>query len=298
VITHMKIARIPAGAHILLAVVGFNFARFQVPRLATERERWWRSALAPVARLAAITSGWTAVQMLLWGGYGWTTLLLVNNYLGAPQHVDGRWRFWFFEAMIVITIGVIGLFGIARVRRLARRRPFAVPMLLLIPAAVTRFELVRIVDRDYNYVYRPDTIGWCFLLGWAAAVAVTWRQRLVVSVAAVALVPGYFHGQFDREVRVLLAVLVLAWVPAVLIPRLLAQPIGWVAAASMWIFMTHWVVWPELTPLMPDVLAMVATVGAGVGVWAAWRAGRGAWVKSAPTIRHAERFRMVERPAL
>jgi hypothetical protein len=83
-----------------------------------------------------------------------------------------------------------------------------------------------------------------------------------------------------------------------LIPRLLAQPVGWVAAASMWIFMTHWVVWPELTPLMPDVLAMVATVGAGVGVWAAWRAGRGAWVKSAPTIRHAERFRMVERPAL
>jgi acyl-coenzyme A synthetase/AMP-(fatty) acid ligase len=304
VITHMRIARVPAGAHILLAVVGFNFARFQVPRLArADRQRWWRSALAPLGRLAAITSAWTGVQMLLWGGFGWTTLLLINNYAGAPQHEAGRWRYWFFESIIVMMLSIVALFALQGVRRFARRRPFVVPMLLLIPAAALRFEVVRLVDRDYNYVYRPDTIMWCFLLGWSAAAARSWWQRSIVSVAAVVLAYDYF-GNPDRDVRVMLAVSVLAWLPVVPVPRPLARPIGWLASASMWIFMTHWTVWPVLTPWMPRLMAMCGTVVAGVALWAAWRAiaahasaielGRWRPMRLPTPIRHAERFRMVE----
>jgi acyl-CoA synthetase (AMP-forming)/AMP-acid ligase II len=296
VITHMRIARVPAGAHVLLAVVGFNFARFQVPRLArTGAARWWHDALSPIGRLAAVTSGWTALQMLLWGGYGWTTLLLVNNYLGAPQHVEGRWRFWFFESILVTMLLVVVLFGFGRVRELARRRPLWLPMLLLIPAAALRFEVVRLVDRDYNYVYRPDTIAWCFLLGWAAAAAATWRQRLCVSLAAPLLAYGYF-GNVDREVRVMLAVVAMAWIPTILVPRPLARPLGWVASASMWIFMTHWLVWPEWTPILPPVGALTATVATGVALWASWRAIAAqlrAW-RGRNVIRDADRVRMVE----
>jgi len=300
VITHMRIARVPAGAHILLAVVGFNFARFQVPRLVRGRDaRWWRDALTPIGRLAAVTSGWTALQMLLWGGYGWTTLLLVNNYLGAPQHVDGRWRYWFFESILLTMLLVVVLFASGRVRELAQRRPVWVPLMLLIPAAVLRFEVVRLVDRDYNYVYRPDTIAWCFVLGWAAAAAAAWRQRLLVSLAAVVLAYGYF-GNADREIRVVLAVAALAWVPTVLVPRLLARPLGWVASASMWIFMTHWLVWPELTPIVPPVVAMSGTVAAGVALWASWRAicAQSEALRHRFSIRDAERVRMVEHAQL
>ena len=205
----------------------------QVRRAAADRRRRLRPrrplrrGLSPVAKLAAVTSAWIAVQMVVWGGYGWKSLLLVNNYLGAPRHADGRWRFWFFESILVIMLAGVALFAVGRVRAFARRHPFRLPMLLLIPAAVLRFELVRLVDRDYNYVYKPDTVVWCFLLGWAAAVARTWQQRVVVSLAAVALVPGYFE-YFDRELRLTLAVLLLVWLPAVVVPRLLrGRLVGW-----------------------------------------------------------------------
>ena len=67
------------------------------------------------------------------------------------------------------------------------------------------------------------------------------------------------------------ALALLTWVPTLPVPRILAQPIGWLASASMWIFMTHWLIWPELTPLMPRWMAMVGTIAGGVVIWAACR---------------------------
>jgi hypothetical protein len=274
VCTHMRVARIPAGAHILLAVVGFNYARFQLPRLAVaDPVRRAREMAKPIVRLAAVTVAWVAAQMVLFGGHGLATLLLVNNYLGGPEHVEGRWRYWFFEAMVQLMLLLFVVFSFRAVRRFERKQPFVFPLLLLIPAAAIRFELIRVVDRDYNYIYRPDTIVWCFLLGWAAARAMSVRQRMIVTALTLALVPDFFHHA-DRELRLVIAVVLLAWLPTLPVPRLFAQPLGWLASASMWIFMTHWLVWPELTPHMPRSLAMVGTVAAGVALWAGYRSAR------------------------
>ncbi len=239
-------------------------------------------------RLAAVVSAWIAAQMLVFGGHGVATLLLVNNLVGSSAHVEGRWRYWFFEVVVQLMVVLFVLFSFARVRELERRHPFLFPLLLLVPAAAMRFELVRLVDRDYNYIYRPDTLLWCFLLGWAAARATSWRQRLAVSALVVVMVPDFFHF-VDREVRLIAALMLLVWVPTLPVPRLLAQPIGWLASASMWIFLTHWLVWPELTPYMPPA--------AGDDRHDRDRRDDLGRVVS-ELFRQAERFRMVEHPSL
>src|SRR5262249_18997926 len=127
-----------------------------------------------------------------------------------------------------------------------------------------------VVPRGYNFIYRPDTIIWCFLLGWAAARATSWTERAAVSALSIMFAAEFFDLA-GREARLILALILLAWVSTVPVPRLLAQPIGWVASASMWIFMTHWLIWPELTPHMPRWLAAVGTIAGGVLVWAACR---------------------------
>ena len=271
VCTHMRVARIPAGAHILLAVVGFNYARFQLPRLRIgDARRRVAQALSPTVRIAAVSVAWVGLQMLIFGGHGVATLLLVNNYAGGPEHIEGRWRDWFFEAIVQIMLVLFIMFCFERVRRFERHHPFLLPLLLLVPAAALRFQLVHVVDRDYNYIYRPDTVVWCFLLGWAAARASSVRQRLVVSVLAVFLAVDFFHFA-GREGRLIAALALLVWVPTLPVPRLLAQPVGWLASASMLIFMTHWLIWPELTPHMPQWTAMVGTIAGGVLIWAACR---------------------------
>ena len=83
---------------------------------------------------------------------------------------------------------------------------------------------------------------------------------------------GYFEtvgriDQLDRELRILAAVLALVWIRSIRIPTPVAMIVGKIAAASMWIFLLHWQVWPLFTPWLNDRVAYLITIGVGVAVW-------------------------------
>lgn len=265
VASHMT-AFIPAGgAHLLLAIAGFNFSRF--PLSAAHAAGRVARAAASAARIAVPTSLWIGVQMLLAGGYSLGALLLVNNYTGDPARTGHRWEYWFLEALVQFLVVFTLVFGIPAVRRFHARNPFALAMALLAVALVPRFGLVPTGD-PYNAIFRPHMVAWVFLLGWAAHRADTPRRRLLVTAVAAASVPGFF-GQPVREAIVLGGLLALLWIPVLPVPRPLTRGIGLVAAASMYIYLTHWQVWPLLIGYMPFPVALVLTVAAGVGVWVA-----------------------------
>jgi hypothetical protein len=100
----------------------------------------------------------------------------------------------------------------------------------------------------------------------------------VVTGAAALTVFGYFDQQFDRELRIVLAVLALVWVARLPLPRVVARGVGVLAATSLYIFLVHWQVWPVLDRNFEDHVALVLTVAAGVvvglAVDRAWRGAR------------------------
>ena len=81
--THMGFLFFPGGAHLLLAVAGFNFSRFQLP-IAAAADRL-RAGLRTVARAAIQVIAWVAVGIGVVGAYSIGTLLLVNNCLAAAR---------------------------------------------------------------------------------------------------------------------------------------------------------------------------------------------------------------------
>src|SRR5690606_24522315 len=100
-------------------------------------------AAGAIARIAVPASTWIGLQVLLAGTYSLGAVLLVNNYTGAQERgSDGRWHYWFLEALVQILIVLTALFAIPAVRRMERRRPFAVVLGLLAVALVFRFELL------------------------------------------------------------------------------------------------------------------------------------------------------------
>lgn len=260
---HMTALWPAGGAHLLLSVAGYNFARFQLASMDAPR-RFGRS-IGTIARVAVPTSAWIALQVLLAGGFSVGAILLVNNYTGAPAHTDGRWWYWYLEALVQILLVLTLLFSIPAVRRLHRSRPFLFVISLLALALVLRFELVTF-GADYNRIFQPHTVVWFFLLGWAVQRAVSTPQRALVSVLVLVSVPGFF-GQPIRETIIVAGMLSLLWIPAVVVPRPLSRVIGVVAAASMYIYLTHWQAWPPLTDVLPLGFALVATVAAGIGAW-------------------------------
>ncbi len=253
----------PGGAHVLLALAGHSFARFQLA--ATESPRRLARSASTITRIAVPASVWIGLMLLVTGLYSVGAVLLVNNYLGAPERTDGRWHYWFFEALVQILIVLTAVFSIPAVRRLERRYPFTFALILLGAALVFRFGLVTLGD-DWNRSFRPHTIVWVFLLGWAAHRATTRSQRLVVSALVLACVPGFF-GHTTRETIIVVSLLLLVWVPVLVVPRPASRVIGIIAAASMYIYLTHWQVWPRLADVMPLEAVLVPTLAVGIGAW-------------------------------
>src|SRR5690606_16471985 len=71
----------------------------------------------------------------------------------------------------------------------------------------------------------PLEVFWLFALGWAAAKATRTGQRLLVSLAVVATLPGFFENQY-RVAVVIAGLLVLLWVPQLPSLRPLHRPVG------------------------------------------------------------------------
>lgn len=261
--THMFLYRFPGGAHLLLAVVGFNFARFQLAS-DSSRERL-RAGLRTAARVAIPTSVWVSINLLIAGGYSLGAVALVNNYTGSSYRRDGRWQYWFFEVFVQLLLISSVLMAIPAVRRFERRLPFFFPLLLLAPALMFRFRWWDLGDH-YNYLFRTHTVAWFFVLGWATQRADRVWKRFLLSALAVLVVPDFF-GRSQREIFIVVGLIALAWLPSVPVPRKLVRPIGALAAASMWIFLVHWQVWPPIDAVLKREIAFVLTIAVGVVVW-------------------------------
>ena len=263
VCTHMRLYRLPGGAHTLLAVLGYNFARFQLP--PTDLPQRLRRSVATVARVAVPTSAWIGVNMLVAGGYSLGALLLVNNYTGDAARRGGRWEYWYFEAFVQIMVVLAVVFSIGAIRNLERRVPFAFALAVLGATLLIRFDAVQ-WGGEYNEMFRTHSVACFVALGWCAQRARTLGPRLVVTALTAVTAIGYF-GQTDREWRIILFVWALVWIPTIPLPRRLGWLTAQVAGASMWIFLVHWQVWPLFTRVFDRHVAFLATIAAGVLVW-------------------------------
>lgn len=240
--THANLLTVMGGAHALLAVCGYNAARF-VP------------GGRPPARHVMLGASRIALPSMLWigalsvfGPYASTTALLLNGALGA-DHWTTEWQFWFLEAAVWTLVAFAAVLCLPSVRRWDARRPFATAMCLVAATAAARYALIGIHAGPLER-YSVPVVAWCVAVGWAAARAETPSQRLLVFASAVGLVAGFF-GDIQRELIIAAAVAALLWARPVRLPRFLALTCSTVAAASLSIYLTHWQVYPSLENRMP-----------------------------------------------
>jgi len=261
--THMSLWYFPGGAHLMLAVVGYNMSRFHL-EIADRRRRLSATARS-LARIAFPVIALTAVCMLSVGGYGVPTLALVNNYLGPLTHEQGRWHFWFVEAIVLCVVVVAALLAVGPVRRIERRFPYAFPLTLLVAALELREHWVAIGGYN-NLRFQPHGIVWIFLLGWLVHRSHDMTRKLATTGLALLTLPPFFH-RAERGWFIAAGLVLLLWCREVPLPRAAIRPIAAIAGASMAIFITHFRVFPVLTRNLPIGAAYVATIGIGIGIW-------------------------------
>ena len=258
--THVDLIRWPGTAHILMALAGYNFARFQ---LGGDRLPRLRRQLVSVARIVVPTVVFIGAVMLLTDKFHYTplNLVLLNTMIGPAGWTDA-WHFWFVEVLVYVLLGMTALLAIPWVHRTERRFPLAFPVALTAAGLLARYGLL-----GFDILHTRPVL-WLFALGWAFARARTVPQRLALSAIAAVALPGYF-GDPWREATILAGILLLAWLPALPLPALLHRVVGMLASASLYVYVTHWVVFPDLKDNHP-VLAVALSLAVGMAYWAVW----------------------------
>ncbi len=260
--SHSNVFMVMGGAHVLLAVAGYNFARFSLVH-PSRRERV-RHLLTSIGRVVLPSMVWLGLVVALTDTYGLTNVFLMNTIFGPDGWTDAS-NYWYVESLVLILMALAALVAIPQMHRWERASPFwfvAVPLLV---ALVLRFELWT-PGSTSDRIHSPQYVFWAFALGWAAAQAATWSQRLLVSVTALAAVPGFFDDP-SREAVVVVGLLLLVWWGTLSVPSMLARPLALLASASLIIYLTHWQVYPHLELVWP-LGALLASLAFGIGVWA------------------------------
>ncbi|MCX4696454.1 AMP-binding protein [Streptomyces sp. NBC_01408] len=237
--SHIHVFGIKGGAHILLAVAGYNFARFHLT--TAERRVRIRRGWTSIARVALPSMAWIGLILLLNDDYTLANLFLLDGVTG-PDDLKSGMHFWFIEALVYILIAAVGLLSLPAVDRWERRFPYTLPLTLAGLGLLTRYDLVGLPAREQI----PDaiTVFWLFALGWAAAKSTTVRQRLLITAAALATVPGFFPGDPGREAIIMAGFALLVWVPSLPSRERLNQLAGLLATSSLYIYLTHWQIFP------------------------------------------------------
>nr|WP_203416448.1 AMP-binding protein [Jiangella ureilytica] len=254
--THAGLFTLLGGAHVLVAVAGFNFARFRLT--AAGRATRLRRQAVGIARIAVPSVLWIGGVVLLTDQYGPLNVLLLNGLLGPPSWTSD-WHFWFVEVLVYILVVLAALLAVPSVDRLERRFPVAFPVVLLGFGLLGRYEVV-----DLG-VPHTMPVFWLFAFGWAAARASRPWQRLGLTAVLAATVPGFF-GNSVREAAILGGVALLMWAATVPCPAPLHRVVSVLASSSLYIYLTHWQVYPHLDGIHP-ALAVTASVAAGIAAW-------------------------------
>ncbi|MFB9653432.1 AMP-binding protein [Pseudarthrobacter sp. NPDC092184] len=254
--THIGFFHWEGTAHVLIAVAGYNFARFQLTGTRCAR---LRRQLRSVARIVVPSVAVIGLAFAVTDTYTWANVFLLNSLLGPEGWTDYS-RFWFIEILVYILLGLAALMAIPAADRAQRRWPWAFALALVAVDLPLLFDLV-----DSRYPGQGPVL-WLFGLGWAAAASRTLWQRAAVTAIALLTIPQSFDDQY-RSATILVGFLILLWLPTLTVPRGLHRVTALLASASLYIYVTHWLVYPLVDPAQKG-LAVVASLAAGILYWA------------------------------
>lgn len=272
VASHADLIAWMGGAHVLLAVAGYNLARFVVD----DRDRVARvhgAALAAL-RIAVPTALVVLAVAATTHQYRWPTALALNGVLGSNGWTDD-WQLWFVEALVWLCLGSAALLAVPALDAAERRRPFAVALAAVVALLALRYAWTG-VEAGPTERYTVGVIAWCFALGWAAARADGVRQRVVVSAVALVGTLGFF-GDLHRELTVVAGIALLTWVRSVRLPAPVVSAAAVLASSSLAVYLTHWQVYPHLedrTPLGATLASLAVGVVVGRAAARGWAAAR------------------------
>ncbi|WP_181578464.1 AMP-binding protein [Arthrobacter sp. AQ5-05] len=259
--SHADLFDVLGGAHLLLAVAGFNTVRFglSAPSVAGR----WRATARILVGVAVPTMLIALFGMLATGRYGWSNILLSHWLIGDTTEGSTRNEYWFIDAMVASLLVLTAVLSVPAVARAWRRDPWRVAAWLTAAALVPRFVILALTDTSMAPSIMPTTL-WLVALGAAAAYGDTRLRRWLTVALGIVGGATFFPEQPMRNAVVIVGIAVLVLVPRMRIPARLVPLVALLAAASLYIYLVQFMV---LSAFENDVVETVAALATGCLLW-------------------------------
>jgi len=256
---------IDGAAFLLLIPAGYSFARFQLRRvLETGRSGL---ALTGLPRIIVPTALILLLQQLRHREFDPAPLLLFNNFLHAPGQV---FSYWFIEVFVQMHLLVALALSSGRVRSWIGRHAYRTSVIAVLGVALLGSVLMPLLwnTADLGNLL-PQFALWYFLLGWCLLFAQRpwqrWLNTAMILGLPMLLLPGTSRG-----VWIMLGGLVMNWAPPLNLPTRLARGISMLASASLYIYISHFVLLEPFAAAFPQtgfIGQVVASLLFGVLFW-------------------------------
>jgi len=222
------------GAYLLLMLAGVGFARFQLPAMI--RNQSVASSWVSLARVIVPTVGYLALLQIGLREPEWRTLLLISNLVEA--HMAGGLSYWFVEVYVQIFVVLLAAFSLRPLRDAWSRRPWHSALVLFAIAALIHSVVYQFWNTEYLFNRVPHRLLW-LVAGGALLVTARSKQQLAFAIAAIVAMSLLSWGFDSPSLVVSLAAAIIAFVPTLQIPKLFVRPLAEVAAASLFIYLSH-----------------------------------------------------------
>jgi len=276
VMGHFDVPHVDGSTFLLLAVAGFNFARFQLPNIVATGSV--RTVLKTALRIAIPTFLVIALLEVKKSDVQLTALLLLDNWTDAR---DEKFGFWFLELMVQVLLLVALLFSWRRAREWACAHSFQFALAILGGCVASAIFVPFFWNTEHLYNRVPHMLTWLFALGWVLAAAKSIKQRLLVGALTLVLPPLVWEHVLDKfwlghgVIWLTFGGIGLLLVSRVRLFYPLNNVAALVASASMFIYLSHYTLrgwWQKFGPVQhPAIEVLIAIVG-GVVIWWVWEA--------------------------
>jgi len=257
---------IDGAAFLLLLPAGYSFARFQLQRVLDSGRA--AAALGTLPRVVVPTVLVLLAQQARHHEFRPSQLLLYNNFVSTP----GGFNYWFIEVYVQVHLLLALLLSVRALHAPLKKHAYVSSVVGVLVAALASVLIPLVWNTEHLGNLLPHFALWYFLLGWCALFAEKRWQRWLNSALIVGLSLVLLPGT-SRGVWIIVGGLLLNWMKPVRLPVPLARAVSTLASASLYIYISHWLVLEPFARLFPS-LGFVGQVGfawlVGVAFWFAF----------------------------
>lgn len=224
------------AAYFLVLLAGYSVARFQLSEII--RTGSVRTLWGTIKHVALPTVLMVGFLQVVTQKFEILPLLLISNFLD-PSGLTG-FTFYFVEFYIQILVLAAILFSVPKVREAFDTRPMASAIVLLVAVAVLNQAIEFVWNGDYNFHRTPWNYEWPFALGIVLATARDPGTKILA--LGVAILAAYLKwGATSAGFYVVGGCVLVLFVKSITVPPSVKVIVGEVAAASLFIYLTHYV---------------------------------------------------------